>query len=455
MIVVLDNAASTFDFVTFDTRIEGCGFDSVYLSGTITELDYYIYRPSQEYTLPVKVDQAYDRCPLNCELIAVPTLPYFIDTQQTETQGDPLSLMDKYFTTTINTNEVSLDGSYIDLQIACESELANVDRKVNGVAYVTSSFRVKFYDACQFASIMPATRSSIDIPLYQESYLDLIQATTDALNCPTITNTITILSTSSENPTDVSIGLGPLENGNIGSKLGFNPNSYGNLGDYQIMVTSCISYGDGSKQVCSDGEPFTVSVYDPCPYTEINSSIFDRVMARPQLQTDTLNLFNELPIGAWTWPVKIDETTGGSYGPSLCGKVVYSVMTNEVIPQVTNLVTLNSGVLTFAPQVTHPVGTHDLLLVGTLESYPSIQAVEPFQVTVLPCEASLYYGAAQQTLSSQMREWGDPAHYYDISNTIAAYVQEPACGYPLKYTIWYENVIANQGVRFASQPVEA
>lgn len=76
-------------------------------------------------------------------------------------------------------------------------------------------------------------------------------------------------------------------------------------------------------------------------------------------------------------------------------------------------------------------------------------------MTVLACEATLFYGAAQTTLNDVAREWGDPAFSYNIENTINAYYQEPACGYPIKYSIMYENVIENPNVRFAEQPVEA
>lgn len=36
LVVTLNNDVSTFDWVFFDTRIEGCGFDSVYLSGQVS-----------------------------------------------------------------------------------------------------------------------------------------------------------------------------------------------------------------------------------------------------------------------------------------------------------------------------------------------------------------------------------------------------------------------------------
>lgn len=332
MIVVLDNAAQTSDYVFFNTRIEGCSFDSVYLSGAITTLDYYIYSPAQIVNFPVTIDQDYDRCPLRCELIALPSVPFYIDAVQVDTPGSPLSLMDKSFTTYINTNLVELDGNYLDMQIACESEDASTDRKNAGVAYVTTSFRVTFYDACQFADIMPATRASIEIPLYQESSLDLIQPSTDAVNCPTITNEVTVLSSTATVPTEITSILGPLVTGSIGAKLATNPTIYDNVGDYVVKMTSCVGYGADGNRICVDGESFTISIFDPCPYTKINSSMADRVMEKPQLQTDTLNLFNEMPIGAWTWPVELDVVTPSSYGTSLCGPVIYSVMTNEVIP---------------------------------------------------------------------------------------------------------------------------
>lgn len=79
LIVTLNNAVQNYDWVYFNTRIEGCSFDSVYLSGTITDVDYYIYTPARAVEIPVTIDQDYDRCPLRCELIANPSLPFYIN----------------------------------------------------------------------------------------------------------------------------------------------------------------------------------------------------------------------------------------------------------------------------------------------------------------------------------------------------------------------------------------
>lgn len=80
----------------------------------------------------------------------------------------------------------------------------------------------------------------------------------------------------------------------------------------------------------------------------------------------------------------------------------------------TDLVTLSGDVLTFSPQVSHAPDTYGLLLVAKLQYYPVIQAAEPFEVIVLPCEATLFYGQAQLSLSDVAREWGDPAFFYNI-----------------------------------------
>jgi len=50
---------------------------------------------------------------------------------------------------------------------------------------------------------MAATRQNVTIPLYQESLLDLIQATTDVSNCRAIENSITLLSSAALIPAEI------------------------------------------------------------------------------------------------------------------------------------------------------------------------------------------------------------------------------------------------------------
>ena len=287
---------------------------------------------------------------------------------------------------------------------------------------------------------MAATRQNVTIPLYQESLLDLTQATTDVSNCRAIENSITLLSSAALIPAEIQIVVGPLVSGSIGSKLAVDPTNLKNTGEYIIQMTSCITYGDGTYKVCAKGTPFKITIVDPCVTTRIVSGIFDRVMARPQLQSDTLNLSDEIAIGRWPWAVQLDYEVGPSYKRPICGPIAYQVLTKEAIPQVQDLVTLNGNVLTFAPQLKHTPGNYDLILVGTLIDYPFIQHTELFQVQVLPCVATINFNAAQQTLLDQYRYWGDSAYTYNIQNTIQAYTQSPNCGYEMTYAIWYENV---------------
>ena len=154
-----------------------------------------------------------------------------------------------------------------------------------------------------------------------------MQPTTDAINCATIVNEINVLSSTASNPTPITKIIGPLMSGNIGSKLALNPDSLQNIGDYMVQMRSCITYGDGTYTVCANGTPFIVSIEDPCNYTGIRSAIFDRIMARPQLQSDTLNLLNEIAIGRWPWAVQLDLDTGANYPDNLCGLISYQVMT--------------------------------------------------------------------------------------------------------------------------------
>lgn len=47
LIIVLNDAAETSDWVFFDTHIDGCEFDSVNFTGAVKSVPYYIYNPSQ------------------------------------------------------------------------------------------------------------------------------------------------------------------------------------------------------------------------------------------------------------------------------------------------------------------------------------------------------------------------------------------------------------------------
>lgn len=95
--------------------------------------------------------------------------------------------------------------------------------------------------------------------------------------------------------------IGPLADGSIGSRISFEPATRDNIGEYYVVVTSCIAYGDLSKEKCEDGKPFTVTIVDPCYETNILADIFLDQMARPQLQTTELNLRDQIPFGNWPW----------------------------------------------------------------------------------------------------------------------------------------------------------
>ena len=44
------------------------------------------------------------------------------------------------------------------------------------------------------------------------------------------------------------------------------------------------------------------------------------------------------------------------------------------------------------------------------------------------------------TVEDLWYEWSSPAYFYDITNTISAYQQEPNCGYRVAYELSYGNL---------------
>ena len=103
--------------------------------------------------------------------------------------------------------------------------------------------------------------------------------------------------------------------------------------------------------------------------------------------------------------------------------------------------------LRFAPTLANQPGIYNMLLIGTLEYY-GIQAIQPFQVAVKACEADLVVNPAQATLNSWSKMWGSEAFFYDISSTISAFSQTPACNYDIAVTIKYEDIEFYPGVIF-------
>lgn len=292
LVVTLNDPVGTYDSVIFSTRIEGCSFDSIYLSSSVTEHEYHIYNPAEMYLNVVKIEQDYSLCPLRCDIIPVSDsfMPPYIWSDLEETVDVNPSFVLKEYVTRVSTTLAPLSGSYFDVRIACESSNASTDRKMNGIAYKTSELRIYFEDQCQFVNIIPSTREDIVVPLYRLNHIDLIQPSANVTNCAPIKNYVQIKSSTAQNGAKFTENIGPLASGSIGSKLKVEPSNKSNIGEYLIQMKSCIAYGDGSMEKCQVGTPFVVTIVDPCYKTTIETEIFVDEMSKPQLQTQKLNL---------------------------------------------------------------------------------------------------------------------------------------------------------------------
>jgi len=158
----------------------------------------------------------------------------------------------------------------------------------------------------------------------------------------------------------------------------FEPND---VGMYTVGINTCVTYivnGNTGEtaQTCESSTPFTVEVQDPCETAVVQAFGFDRVLSAPQLRQDSLFLPQEIiqtnnNANAWPWTTNVDIAVGGTFGPNLCGDIVYSIVPqNTADPFQANLVTFDSsGVnpsLEFNPTLNNVPGTYDMWLYGTL-----------------------------------------------------------------------------------------
>jgi len=208
------------------------------------------------------------------------------------------------------------------------------------------------------------------------------------------------------------------------------PVSFSNLGDYTLKITACFTLssnnGDSTftgTDLCADSAPFVVSIVNPCETTTIEGEIFTDVMREPQLQTETLDLSARVPSGGWEWTTAVDSATAGSYGDNMCGLITYQVL-EETSPgtyEAQNLVSKAGDILTFAPDLTHTPGPYNMVLVGTLASYPSVTYVKQFTVIVDDCEATI--STAGVTIPNMVNTWYfNPATYSYTTQQLEAMV---------------------------------
>lgn len=103
----------------------------------------------------------------------------------------------------------------------------------------------------------------------------------------------------------------------------------------------------------------------------------------------------------------MDIDSQGKYGEFLCGPIEYKIMTDESIPQETDLVTMSGDVLTFAPQLDDQLGPQNLVLIGFLPNYSGVVQAEVFTVIVEACIADLVALPAQEALTDIEKQWSD------------------------------------------------
>ena len=103
------------------------------------------------------------------------------------------SIIEKEFSFLMNTNSPSLDASYMDFIIACESVMAYDERKDSGLAYKSAPLRISFTDSCGKSDIIAATSVDAEIPLFSRASIDFRGAVGSQEGCQPFIEDIMII----------------------------------------------------------------------------------------------------------------------------------------------------------------------------------------------------------------------------------------------------------------------
>lgn len=144
-------------------------------------------------------------------------------------------------------------------------------------------------------SITAPTKIDYTIPLFFDSKVAFDQSFTSDKSCGQPTYTLTRLSSTATTPIDVTLDANDLINAE-----GFVAD---NAGVYFMELQACLTIGAGSATettVCDDST-FTLTIRNPCTSADIIEEGWTRVLTAAQLETDSLQLSDEITSGIFPW----------------------------------------------------------------------------------------------------------------------------------------------------------
>ena len=144
--------------------------------------------------------------------------------------------------------------------------------------------------------------------------------------------------------------------------------------------------------------------------------------------------------GVFPWTTQLDMVTDDSIGTNLCGPISYQIVpVSYTESSYQPLVVQNETILKLQPSTEFAAGFYYLKLIGSLVQYPSIVAVQPFQVMVSDCSTRLSsaYVTAKIVVDNT---WFIPDAGTSYQPILDQLVQTPQCGFGYKVELWSEPV---------------
>lgn len=326
VIAILDdgtNRVASADLRFSVTILDPCVVDTIAFKETLSTIDYAIGTVARPYSGYPVYEHTYALCPVECELTmeggspvgAAMVTGLGLSLDETPQPVFSMSTADKYWS-----------GFSARLSVRCSSLNSDADPSTPGLqnSVAVDSFTINVTDECSQTVIEKATAGALDTYLYQESHLPYTRPS-QSLDCSAPEVALVTLATTSPDPTNCVVDP-------AGPAIVLNPTEKDDVGTYTFALKTCVSYvlngaSGASDVVCEESEPFSVAIADPCESANIVSAGFSVVMEKPQLQSASLNLNEQIVFengyGSWPWTVDVDNNNPDPafYGSNLCGEI--------------------------------------------------------------------------------------------------------------------------------------
>lgn len=133
-----DGTNTQQSLLTFETKINGCSQDGFNFENFQSVVNYEIRNPSIVAFQGTDINQRYDLCPIDCQLLLLPlsspTIPLWIQGNLIQNVGNPITFVQKEFRTQVDVSNPNFDQLTFDFRIICESTLATEERQNANIA---------------------------------------------------------------------------------------------------------------------------------------------------------------------------------------------------------------------------------------------------------------------------------------------------------------------------------